>query len=220
MAKVIGDLRLKEGIPATDLSQHTSRSGVIGRRHQLPLCRAAALIMAWALLCVPNPHTEAAAPTEYEVKAAYLYNFGRFVQWPAKATALRGDSFSICVLGEDPFGPILNATIAGETIDGKNVVAKQISAPQQAANCRILFISSSEDRRLKEILAELDKASVLTVGDMPQFARRGGMVQFVLDGNKVRFEVNLPSAERAGLTLSSQLLKLAVSIRKSPQPGD
>jgi hypothetical protein len=124
------------------------------------------------------------------------------------------------VLGDDPFGPVLNATIADETIDGKTVVAKRISAPQQAANCRILFISSSEDRQLKEILIALAKASVLTVSDMPQFARRGGMVQLILDGNKVRFEVNLSSAERAGLIFSSQLLKLAVSIRKSPQAGD
>jgi hypothetical protein len=134
--------------------------------------------------------------------------------------AAGGDTFSICVLGEDPFGPALHATIAGETIDGKNVLARRVSGPEQAVNCRILFISSSEDRKLKEILAALDKASVLTVSDMPQFARRGGMVQFILEENRVRFEVNLAPAEHAGLSLSSQLLKLATSVRRSSQPGD
>ena len=121
-----------------------------------------------------------------------------------------------CVLGQDPFGPALDATVAGETIDRAHVVAKRISRPQDAAHCRILFISSSEDGQLKEILAELEGASVLTVSDAPQFARRGGMVQFILDGNKVRFEVNLPAAERVGLNLSSELLKLAVNVRRSP----
>jgi hypothetical protein len=131
-----------------------------------------------------------------------------------------GDAFTICVLGEDPFGPALRATIAGETIGGKNVLATRISGPEQAVNCRILFISSSEDRQLKDILTTLEKASVLTVSDMPQFARRGGMVQFILQENRVRFEVNLATAQRAGLTLSSELLKLATSVRRSPQPGD
>jgi hypothetical protein len=206
-------------IRGTDSCQRTPTDGA-GKRRLGRLPRLAAIATAWALLGVSNPHTPASTPTEYEVKAAYLYNFGRFVQWPARATAAEGRYFTICVLGDDPFGPVLNATIADETIDGKTVVAKRISAPQQAANCRILFISSSEDRQLKEILIALAKASVLTVSDMPQFARRGGMVQLILDGNKVRFEVNLSSAERAGLIFSSQLLKLAVSIRKSPQAGD
>ncbi len=194
--------------------------GRVHRRLRGRLPRLAAVAIAWALLGLPNLHTPASTPTEYEVKAAYLYNFGRFVQWPAKATAAGGDSFAICVLGEDPFGPVLHATIAGETIGGRNVVAKRISKPQDGVNCRILFISSSEDHQLKEVLAALDKVSGLTVSDMAQFALRGGMVQFILDGNKVRFEVNLFTAERAGLTLSSQLLKLATNVRRSAQPGD
>ena len=206
-------------ICGTDHCRRAPQVGVSGR-HSGHLPHLAVLAVAWALFGVQSPHTQASTPTEYEVKAAYLYNFGRFVQWPAKAAAAKGDSFTICVLGEDPFGPALHATIAGETIGGKNVVAERIAGPQQAVNCRILFISSSEDRRLKEILAELDKASLLTVSDMPQFARRGGMVQFILEQNKVRFEVNLTATERAGLTLSSQLLKLAISVRRGSQPGD
>jgi len=203
----------------TDPFQRTPRGGA-SRRYPGRLPYLAAAAIAWALFGFPNPRTRASAPSEYEVKAAYLYNFGRFVQWPAKAMAAEGDSFPICVLGEDPFGSTLRATIAGETIGGKNIVARRISRSEEAVNCRILFISSSEDRQLKEILAALDKASVLTVSDIPQFARRGGMVQFILEENRVRFEVNLAIAERAGLTLSSQLLKLATSVTRSPQSGD
>lgn len=159
-------------------------------------------------------------PQEYEVKATYLYNFARFVGWPSSSAAAKSDSFAICVLGQDPFGPALDAIVAGESIDGKAVLAKRLSKPQDAVSCRVLYISSSEDSRLKEVLAALDKSGVLTVSDIPQFSRRGGMIQLVLDGNNVRFEVNLTAAENAGLTLSSELLKVAVTVRRNSQSGD
>jgi hypothetical protein len=123
------------------------------------------------------------------------------------------------VLGKDPFGASLDATVDGEAINGERVLAKRISKPQEAASCRVLFISSSEEAQLKEILATLEKTSVLTVSDMPQFARRGGMIQFVQEASRVRFEVNLTVAERAGLTLNSQLLKVAINVRRNSQPG-
>ena len=185
--------------------------------HRGRLSRFMALLVALALIGSPNLYSQAAGPTEYEVKAAYLYNLGKFVEWPKTATA--SDSFSICLLGHDPFGPILDTLIAKETINGKSIVVKRLLKPQDAVSCHILFISSSEEGRLKEILSTLDKASVLTVSDMPQFTRRGGMIQFVLDANRVRFEINLTSAERAGLTLSSQLLKVAISVRRDSHPG-
>ncbi|PYX78736.1 MAG: DUF4154 domain-containing protein [Acidobacteria bacterium] len=166
------------------------------------------LLVATPALCGQSP------PTEYQVKAAYLYNFGKFVEWPANMT-VSDSSFNICVLGQDPFGPTFGTTIAGENIRGKNVLLKRLSKAQEAFGCHILFISSSEQVHLKDILAALDKASVLTVSDMPQFTRRGGMIQFVTEENRVRFEVNLTSAERNGLTLSSQLLKVAISVRRS-----
>jgi hypothetical protein len=158
-------------------------------------------------------HAQRSNPSEYEVKAAYLYDFGKFVAWPAKVAA--ADDFPICVLGEDPFGATFDATIAGETINGKKVVVNRIAKPQEAVSCRILFISASEESQLKEILATIDKTSVLTVSDISQFTRRGGMIQFVTDANRVRFEVNVTTAERAGLILSSQLLKVAISVRRT-----
>jgi hypothetical protein len=165
-------------------------------------------------------HGQNTKHSEYEVKATYLYNFTRFVEWPVQGLPGQSDSFAICVLGDNPFGPALQATVAQETIAGRSVVAKQVPTLQDAANCRVLFISSSEDKRLKEILASLGTASVLTVSDLPKFTQRGGMVQFIVDSNRVRFEVNSATAERAGLTLSSELLKVAVSVRRTVPIGD
>ena len=156
---------------------------------------------------------------EFQVKAAYLYNFGRFVEWPDQDALDKSEAFEICVLGADPFGPTLDATLARETIAGKNVMAKRISKPQEIDSCRIVFISSSEEGHLKEVLAALDKTSVLTVSDIPRFSERGGMIGFILDGDRVRFDVNLASAQDARLTLSSELLKVATNVRKD-RPGD
>jgi hypothetical protein len=181
--------------------------------------------VGWALAVISSLQAQKSSPTEYEVKAAYLYNFGRFVEWPNKerpvqATALSGGRFTVCVLGQDPFGQALDAALAGEDINGANAAAIRISKPKEAVNCRILFISSSEDTQLKQILVALEGTSVLTVSDLPQFSQRGGMVQFVLDGKKVRFEVNLTPVEHAHLAMSSQLLKVAVNLRRSDRPGE
>src|SRR5882762_3365670 len=174
--------------------------------------------MAFALALIGNCNLSAQAPkiTEYQVKAAYLANFGRFVEWPGSAAVAKSESFNICVLGRDPFGADLDAALAGETIGGAHMLAKRISRPQDAVDCRILFISSSEVSQWKEILAALRTLSVLTVSDMPQFTRRGGIIQFLLDGNRVRFDINLAATERVGLNLSSELLKLAVTVSRSP----
>jgi len=175
--------------------------------------------MLMTLLHISVLHAQQPKVSEYHVKAVYLYNFGRFVQWPANATAAKGDSFSICVLGQDPFGPSLDSTLAGETLDGKPLAVKRISTTRDAGECRILFISSTEENRLKEILVALDESSILTVSDMPSFSRRGGMIQFVLEGDKVRFEINLTRAETAKLTLSSELLKVATTVRRNTRQG-
>jgi hypothetical protein len=148
------------------------------------------------------------------VKAAYLANFPKFVEWPASVA--KSESFDICVLGQDPFGGALDSAVAGQTINSSPIAAKRISRPQDALNCRVLFISASEEGHWKAILAALKTSSVLTVSDMREFAQRGGIVQFVLDRNKVRFEVNLAATGPSGLKLSSELLKLAVNVRSNP----
>lgn len=158
-------------------------------------------------------------PSQYQVEAAYLYNFARFVEWPAKGTNAPGP-FTICVLGEDPFGPALEATLAGEMVANQKAVARRISRPQESIDCHILFISSSEANRLNKIIEALDKSAILTVSDIPQFSQRRGMIGFVLEENRIRFEVNLTATQHAGLTLSSELLKVATVVRENSQPGD
>jgi hypothetical protein len=172
-----------------------------------------------SILPIPQLAGAQQSPSEYEVKAAYLFNFGRFIEWSDKSMPAKEGAFEICVLGQDPFGATLDTTLAGTSLKGKSVAAKRILKSQDINSCRILFISSSEDGRLKEILDTLQNSNVLTVSDIPGFSQRGGMIQFVVQGSKVRFEINLGSAEEAGLSVSSELLKVATNVRRNPHPG-
>jgi YfiR/HmsC-like len=181
---------------------------------------ARSAVLAGVLLLPGHLCAQRDKPTEYQVKATYLYHFTQFVQWPPPAAPGTDETFAICVLGQDPFQAALDAVLAGESVYGKSVVATRLATPQEAAGCRILFISSSEAEQLERILASIAKTGVLTVSDMPYFTQRGGMIQFTTEGNRIRFAVNLTSATDAGLTLSSELLKLAVSVRRAPHPGD
>jgi hypothetical protein len=153
------------------------------------------------------------------VKAAYLYNFGRFIEWPSSAPSSSADSFFICVLGEDPFGPSLEKSLAGQTVGRQRVQVARVTKAQSALACRILFISSSEKSRLNDILRTLDGTAILTVSDMPEFSERGGMIHLVSVSNRVRFDVNLDTAEHAGLGVRSELLKVANSVTTSSSGG-
>jgi hypothetical protein len=184
-------------------------------------CLLTMAVAACAFAAARDLRAQVPKPTEYEVEAAYLSNFGRFVEWPVRAGRAQSglsnsDPFYICVLGQDPFGPLLDAALKGETIGGAPMLAKRLSGPEDAAGCHILFISSSKESQITATLAALARSNILTVSDMSGFTRRGGVIQFVLEGNRVRFEINLAAAQRAGITLSSELLKVAVAIRRAP----
>jgi len=171
-----------------------------------------AMVVSEALILAPAGNAQRNKPEEYQVKAVYLFNFGKFIEWPTNGN--KPEAFTICVLGRDPFGPVLDATIAGEAIDNQKFTAKRIENSRNAMECQILFVSSSESGHAKDILTALHDSAILTVSDMPEFANNGGMIQFVMLDNKVRFEVNLAAAEKAGLTMSSQLLKVATEIKR------
>jgi hypothetical protein len=177
------------------------------------------VLLAPTFLFSTTVDAQASKPSAGQVQAAYLYNFGKFIKWPADVTANQGGSFNICVLEQDPFGDTLKSNLIGESVDGKPVVVKRLAHAQDAAGCHILFISSAQGKGLPGILAALDDSSVLTVSDMPDFSKRGGMIQFILDGNRVRFEINLGSAEKSHLVLASELLKVAAVVRPAG-PGD
>src|SRR5208282_2325817 len=191
------------------LFSFSRRSSFFRRRNHLVYL---AILFSGLIVSVRPAQGQQAKPEEYQVKATYLYNFSRFIVWPAASG--KDQTFDICVLGRDPFGAVLDATVGNESIDDRKLVARRIAAPHEAAGCRILFISPSEASRVKEILTSLEKSSVLTVSDLPGFTSNGGMIQFVVNDNRVRFEVNLAAAEKAGLSLSSQLLKVAADVKR------
>lgn len=186
------------------LAKHTNANAHLRTR------MAAVVAAMLSLFFVPLAHAQQ-PPTDLQVKAAFLYKFGAFVTYTNPAPE---NVFAICVLGRDPFGPTLDSILKGGTIDGNSLVARRIESPQDASQCRIVYISSSEEGRLRLIMAELSKLPVLTVSDIPHFSDRGGMIEFVLENGRVRFEVNLASAEKAKVTLSSQLLKVASAVKR------
>jgi hypothetical protein len=192
----------------------TRRSVWYRRLRWLPIA-----LLAASCAIAAGASAQASRPNEYQVQAAYLYNFGKFVKWPNLAPANQSGVFTICVLGQDPFGSVLQSTLAGQTVGGKPVVVKRLTKAQDAAACHILSLSATQ-RDLKETLAAIDDSSVLTVSDMPDFSKRGGMIQFLLEGDRVRFEINLENAEKSHLVLASELLKVAVAVTKPAGPGE
>ena len=188
--------------------------------------RCAALILVFAVLFYAEAgwsgktveaDEKSAASTEYRVKAAFLLNFTKFVEWPEDAFEDGGSPFTIGVLGRDPFGPILDDTVREKVVQGRHVVVKRFSTVEDFEPCHILFVCSSEQKQIDHIFEAVGDSSVLTVGEMEQFARRGGTVNFVLEENKVRFEINPAAAERSRLKISSKLLNLA-NIVEDEQP--
>jgi hypothetical protein len=170
------------------------------------------MIVSWALaasFCGAQPTS---AP-QYQIKAAYLYNFAKFVEWPPAALGEGGAPVVIGVLGKNPFGSMLIEAVRDKTVHGRPLEVRQIGRTQDIKRCHILFISSSEKRRTAEILADLGNLTVLTVGETEGLAQLGVMVNFLIEENKVRFEINLDAVERSGVKISSQLLKLAKIVK-------
>lgn len=165
-------------------------------------------VFCFVLHCAASP-LPVDSPSEYQVKAAFLFNFAKFVEWPADAFASSQAPFVICVLGEDPFGPMLDATLAGKTMGTHPVLLRRIKEHSDARRCHIVFVSSSESRNFAAVVDSVRGFAVLLVGDTDGFAAAGGSIEFTLEGNHVRFLINPDAAQRAGLMLSSKLLMLA-----------
>jgi len=151
--------------------------------------------------------------TEDDVKAAYLINFGKFVRYPADQPP---GSFDICLLGHDPIAQALEATALNERMQDRPVRVRKLDKAADARSCAIVFMGTSEAPRIDKDLEAVQGSSVLTVSDAPHFIERGGIIQFLLQGNKVRFAINLSSATRARVSLSSELLEVAVSVIPDP----
>ena len=173
---------------------------------------AVVLALAAALLSVPSHAILAGGLSEYEVKAAFLVNFAKFVEWPATAFSSPSAPIVVAVVGDDPFGSDLDDAIRGKTVSGHPLVARRVDWRDDLAHLHVVFISASEKRRLKDILHRLETASVLSVSDMDGFCSDGGLIAFVVENDRIRFEVNDGTAQRRGLKISSKLLSLATSV--------
>jgi hypothetical protein len=166
----------------------------------------------WLLLPAAAPASaQVSHPTEYQLKAAFLYNFAKFIDWPPDALPDDQSPFVIGVLGDNPFGNTLEQTVAGKKINEHPIAIRPFATIAEATNCQILFISSSEKKRFAETIRALHAVAVLTVSDADQFIESGGMVNFVPEAGKIRFQINDTAARSARLKISSKLLSLAIS---------
>jgi hypothetical protein len=178
--------------------------GIRNRAPQSSLrVRAAALLLALGFHAV----SRAEEPLEYQVKAAYLLNFTKFVEWPASAFAASNSPIAICILGDDPFGSALDQMVAGEVVNGRGIVIRKMKSEPALKTCQMLFVSLSE-KDPHRLLPGLGPG-VLTVGEGENFIREGGMIGFVMENRHVRFGINQAAAEAAGLKVSSKLLNVA-----------
>jgi uncharacterized protein DUF4154 len=175
--------------------------------------RTATALLAFLIWMAPpaklHSAPRAAPPGEYQVKAAFLYNFTKFVEWPRRSSRLSPTAFRIGILGEDPFGGAIEGITKEKTVGGRAILVRRLKNAEEARTCEVVFISVSEQSHLGLILGQLEGAGVLTVGDMEGFAKLGGVINFVMENQEVHFDINVDASERAGLRISSKLLSLA-----------
>jgi hypothetical protein len=180
-------------------------------RRSLALAVGVLCAIGFALVEVP-PYAAQSPSVEYQVKAAFLFNFAQFVQWPTQAFPAQDTPFTICLAG-DPFAGALEKTVAGEKLNGRRIVLKQLSAADRPEGCHLVYVSPSETKRTADIIKAVGKTPVLTVGDSEDFISSGGMIRFTELAHRVRFEINPDAANRASLRVSSRLLRLADIVR-------
>jgi hypothetical protein len=173
--------------------------------------------LALCLGVLASGTTPTAAPNTSKVKAVFLFHFVKFVEWPKGADAQ--DHLTYCILGQDPFGTELDALVESKAPAGRAIAVRRLTPLEEMRNCHVLFISASEEKDLKAILARQARAPLLTVSDIDLFVERGGMIGFTFEANKVRFDINVAAAARASLKISSRLLRLSRRVIGAPEGG-
>jgi len=174
-------------------------------------------LFAWAPATVVAQHAQGATISrEYTIKAGYLYNFGLYVRWPEEAFVSEDAPFVIGVLGVDPFGATLDQVAAVKRIGDRRIVVRRFDSLDQYRPCHILFVAKTTSvEEHFEAIRRLRATHVLLVGERPAFAHRGGTINFVLENNKIRFEVNQSAAQRGDLKISAKLLQLAQLVEQN-----
>jgi hypothetical protein len=169
----------------------------------------ALLCCALGLAAVTRGAGAAEAPTEYQVKAVFVFNFAHFVDWPPQSFTSPGEPFVIGILGNDPFGSRLDDAVRGEQINQHPLSVRRFRSVGEIADCQILYIDRSESAQLAQILTVLDHRGTLTVSELDGSSERGVMIQFITENNRIRLRINVEAARAAGLTISSKLLRPA-----------
>jgi hypothetical protein len=159
---------------------------------------------------------EEAVVSESQIKAAFLYNFPKFVEWPNGSLADKSEPITIGVVGDAELAVDLEAIVAGRKVNGRAIVVRDVEPADEVAALQMLFVSAAEEESLGALAESAAQVAILTVGESPAFASAGGIITFVQQNGKLRFEINMTSAERAQLRVSAELQKLAVSIKRSP----
>ncbi len=168
-----------------------------------------------ALLFFTNA-ARAQVSKEYQIKAAFLYNFTKFVEWPPSHFAATDSPIQIGLLGKNPFGDELEKIIKNRQVSGREFRIKTVTSLEEATSVDVLFVTAGEEKLFMNGRLSLQKAGVLTIGETKKFGDQGGLITFTVEAAKVRFEINLDTAEESGLKFSAQLLKLASVVRRKP----
>jgi uncharacterized protein DUF4154 len=192
---------------------------MVRRTRVTTIVALAAIVASLCVGSIVGPAPSAAADrgaTEYQVKAVYLYNFARFVTWPDSAFVSPTSPLTLCVLGDDPFGAALDQALANETVGGRSLAARRIANADAAAACQVLFVNAGAASTHVALLRTLRDRPILTVGDDEAFPTAGGMVGFRLEEDTVHITVNQGALREAGLTMSSQLLRIARLVPERP----
>jgi YfiR/HmsC-like len=164
------------------------------------------MIFLWGSL----PMSAQTSMSEYQVKALFLLNFVKYVDWPAEASG----PIVIGILGQDNFNDSLRAAVEGKNIGGREIVIKHVSAGDDLSGCTILFVSSSENPQLNQILGKAGSSPILTVGESDSFLQNGGIINFTLKEGKIHLEINLKAAQKVNLQISSKLLSVADVVKE------
>ncbi|HLG42136.1 MAG TPA: YfiR family protein [Planctomycetota bacterium] len=177
------------------------------RRGRTTALRLAAIVAALAQPLSVDAQDD--PPLEYKVKAAFIYNFARFTEWPAEAFEKEDSPLVIGIIGEDPFGEYFDKLIKDKKIANRPVVLRRLKEVAEAGGCHVLFVGNLEKEGVEQLFKKLGDRPVLTVGERPRFAHARGVVNFVIEEEKVRFEINPDRAKQCGLKVSSKVLQLA-----------
>jgi len=169
----------------------------------------AAIWCTLAMMALAPEVRGAAEPTEYQVKAVFVFNFARFVEWPAQAFTAPDEPFVIGIVGTDPFGARLDEAVRGERVGQHPLQVRRFRNADKIGACQILYIDRSEGAQLSQILTAVNQRNTLTVTDLDGAAQHGVMIQFVTESNRIRLRINVEAARAAGLEISSKLLRPA-----------